>query len=231
MACLRDIAHYEADTIREGVGWVIVYRTGRSWQSISIWLDDNDLIPDEDMTKVKEIAKKDIGAVMLNGYYCGHFAQDMTNEEIATGIRWHYRNGYNLLTDRIEEADAAHRAIETARETAHALGLPFSSYMGTDVDPYVYDGSMSPEDYELMNTISLNQYFRKGGESIKEGVIKEQFIKSLEEILKLTRVGLERLELEDDLVIIHYENGYTKKADITADSGIAIIKDVVNRLV
>ena len=36
---------------------------------------------------------------MLNGYYCGHFGEDMNALEIAAGIRWHYENGYNLLSD------------------------------------------------------------------------------------------------------------------------------------
>jgi antirestriction protein ArdC len=41
--------------------------------------------------------------------------------------------------------------LEEARQAAHAAGLPFSErpYDGQELDPYSYDGSMTPEDYEL----------------------------------------------------------------------------------
>lgn len=46
------------------------------------------------------------------------------------------------------------QTIEEARQLAHEHGLPFSSrpFRGAedDLDPYTYDGSMTPEDYELM---------------------------------------------------------------------------------
>ena len=44
--------------------------------------------------------------------------------------------------------------IEEARAAAHAAGLPFSEKPyrdGEDFDPYIFDGSMSIEDYELMH--------------------------------------------------------------------------------
>lgn len=40
-----------------------------------------------------------VTSLMLDGYYCGHFGEDMNALEIAAGIRWHYENGYNLLSD------------------------------------------------------------------------------------------------------------------------------------
>ena len=33
MAALRDIARDFATEIRDGIGWTIVYRTGRSWNA------------------------------------------------------------------------------------------------------------------------------------------------------------------------------------------------------
>ena len=43
---------------------------------------------------------------------------------------------------------------------------------------------------------------------MKTGVTKEQFIKSLEQTLKLTRAGVESLELADEeTVVIHYKGG------------------------
>lgn len=62
---------------------------------------------------------------------------------------------------------------------------------------------------------------------MKHGVTKEQFIKSLEDTLKLTRAGVDRLELvDDDTVVIHYEGGGKRPVNIALDSATAIIRDV-----
>lgn len=62
---------------------------------------------------------------------------------------------------------------------------------------------------------------------MKKGVTKEEFIKSLENTLKLTREEITRLELRDpETVIIHYDHGYSKAVNIACNSAIAIIRDV-----
>lgn len=62
---------------------------------------------------------------------------------------------------------------------------------------------------------------------MKTGVIKEQFIKSLEQALKLTRAGVESLELADEeTVVIHYKGGGKRPVNIALDSATAIIRDV-----
>lgn len=62
---------------------------------------------------------------------------------------------------------------------------------------------------------------------MKHGVTKEQFIKSLEDTLKLTRAGVDRLELvDDDTVVIYYEGGGKRPVNIALDSATAIIRDV-----
>ena len=62
---------------------------------------------------------------------------------------------------------------------------------------------------------------------MKKGVTKHELIKSLEATLKLTRVGVESLELLDrDTVVIHFEGGNEKSVNIACDSGIAIIRDI-----
>ena len=152
MAALKDIARDNADELREGIAWVIVWRTGRSWHALPIW---SDLEAGEweagDLNDAISVLKVDPDAVALNGYYCGHFGEDMNIEQLAAGIRWHYENGYNRLANRydIEEAQTS---IEEARKAAEAVGLPFSEKLadgaGDEPDPYIYDGSMSPGDYE-----------------------------------------------------------------------------------
>ena len=93
MAALNKIASYFADEIRDGIAWVIIWKTGRSWHGYAAWLDPDDL------KKARKVLEEDPNAVMLNSYYCGHFGEDMNALEIAAGIRWHYENGYNLLSD------------------------------------------------------------------------------------------------------------------------------------
>lgn len=39
MAALKEIAREYADEIRDGIGWLIVYRTGRSWHALTVWSD------------------------------------------------------------------------------------------------------------------------------------------------------------------------------------------------
>lgn len=53
-----------------------------------------------------------------------------------------------------EDVQQAQASIETARAAAKAAGLPFSERLSAgaedEPDPYTYDGSMTPEDYDAM---------------------------------------------------------------------------------
>lgn len=67
---------------------------------------------------------------------------------------------------------------------------------------------------------------------MREGVTKKELVKKLAELLQMTRLDIENLELLDkNTVMIHYECGSTKAVDITADSGIAIIRDVCRHVI
>lgn len=153
MAALKDIAREWADELREGIAWVIFYRSGRSWHGSAIWSDLwNEDFQTDDLNEALEILKVDPDAVALNGYYCGHFGEDMNISQIATGIRWHYENGHNRLGD-YESIQKAQKDIEEARAAAAAAGLPFSDKLvdgSEDPDPYTFDGSMTVDDFELM---------------------------------------------------------------------------------
>lgn len=156
MASLREAVKDFQDELRDGMAWVVFWREGRFWQSDYLYLElGSDTIPYDDMGKWRQISSIDPRAVTLNGYYCGHLAEDMRLDELTAGVRWHYENGFNSLADFIEQHDGTltPEQIEEARQIAHAAGLPFSErpYDGQDIDPYIYDGSMTPEDYELMH--------------------------------------------------------------------------------
>ena len=155
MASLKDTVRSCQDELKGGVAWVAFWREGRSWDSEYFHLDENDTLYREDMSRLEEIRSLDPAAVVLNGYYSGHLGGDMTIDELTAGVRHHYENGLSNIAGFIEAHNdrLPPELIEKARAAAHAAGLPFSEkpYRGDeDFDPYVYDGSMSIEDYDLM---------------------------------------------------------------------------------
>lgn len=155
MAALKEIAREYASEIRDGIGWVIVYRTGRSWNALTVWSDlGNNEWETDDINDALEALRLDSRAVALNGYYLGHFG-DMTIDDIAAGIRWHYERGTNALADD-DTLTQARADIEAARQKAAEAGLPFSERLvegpEDELNPYIYDGSMTAEDYNAMQT-------------------------------------------------------------------------------
>lgn len=150
MAALNAIAREWADELREGIAWVIVWKTGRSWNAQAVWLNcDDDTFEPEDLELARKVLEQDPNAVMLNGYYCGHFGEDMTAAELAAGIRWHYDNGYNQL-----DGSTAFPAEPEPRPEGVPADMSWYGKPTTEgPDPYVYDGCMSPEDYEHMHEL------------------------------------------------------------------------------
>ena len=118
---LRDMIRYMGWKLRNGYAWVIFYREKRSWYTETVYLQGNELQGNgfqrnrwrqKDLAEAAKILKIDPNAVLLNGYYCGHLAEDMTIDELAAGVRWHYENGYNQLRSiegipPLESIDAA----------------------------------------------------------------------------------------------------------------------------
>lgn len=150
MAALNAIAREWADELREGIAWVIVWKTGRIWNAQAVWLNcDDDTFEPEDLELARKVLEQDPNAVMLNGYYCGHFGEDMTVAELAAGIRWHYDNGYNQL-----DGSTAFPAEPEPRPEGVPADMPWYGKPTTEgPDPYVYDGYISPEDYEHMHEL------------------------------------------------------------------------------
>ena len=150
MAALNAIAREWADELREGIAWVIVWKTGRSWNAQAVWLNcDDETFEPEDLELARKVLEQDPNAVMLNGYYCGHFGEDMTAAELAAGIRWHYDNGYNQL-----DGSTAFPAEPEPRPEGVPADMPWYGKPTTEgPDPYVYDGYISPEDYEHMHEL------------------------------------------------------------------------------
>ena len=155
MASLRDTVKQYQEELRDGIAWIVFWREGRSWNGEDFYLDAGDSLTVEQKSRLEEIRQKDPAAVILNSYYCGYLAGDMTVDELTAGVRRHYENGYNDVTDFIAAHDdtLSPEVLEKARALAHAAGLPFYErpYNEEEIDPYIYDGYMSIEDYELMH--------------------------------------------------------------------------------
>ena len=156
MASLRDSVKDYQEELRDGIAWVAFWKQGRSWNAELFHLEVDGTLEPFDRSRLEEIKAADPTAVILNGYYCGHLGENMSLDELTAGVRYHYENSMNDLDGFIGAHDdrLPPEVIEEARAAAHAAGLPFSEKPyrdGEDFDPYVFDGSMSIEDYELMH--------------------------------------------------------------------------------
>ena len=156
MASLRDSVKDYQEELRDGIAWVAFWKEGRSWNAELFHLEVDGTLEPFDRSRLEEIKTTDPAAVILNGYYCGHLGEDMSLDELTAGVRYHYENSMNDLDGFIGAHDdrLPPEVIKEARAAAHAAGLPFSEKPyrdGEDFDPYVFDGSMSIEDYELMH--------------------------------------------------------------------------------
>ena len=176
MASLRDTVKDYQDELRDGIAWVAFWKQGRSWNAEYFHLDMDDTLYPEDRSRLEEIKSTDPAAVILNGYYCGHLGEDMSLDELTAGVRYHYENSMNDIDGFIGAHDdrLSPEVIEEARAAAHEAGLPFSEKPyrdGEDFNPYVFDGSMSIEDFELMHRMMNEERSEQMAEPILSGYL------------------------------------------------------------
>ena len=173
---LRDTVKDYQDELRDGIAWVAFWKQGRSWNAEYFHLDMDDTLYPEDRSRLEEIKSTDPAAVILNGYYCGHLGGDMSLDELTAGVRYHYENSMNDIDAFIGAHDdrLPPEVIEEARAAAHEAGLPFSEKPyrdGADFNPYVFDGSMSIEDFELMHRMIEKERSEQMAEPILSGYL------------------------------------------------------------
>ena len=176
MASLRDTVKDYQEELRDGIAWVAFWKTGRSWNAEYFHLEMGDILYPEDRSRMEEIKQADPAAVVVNGYYSGYLGEDRNLDELTAGVRRHYENGYSNIGEFIEAHDdrLPPELIEEARAAAHAAGLPFSEKAyrdGEEPDPYLFDGSMSMEDYELMHRMIENERSERMEETILSGYL------------------------------------------------------------
>ena len=172
MASLRDAIKAQQEELQGGNAWVAFWKEGRSWHSEAFHLDMGATLYPEDEWRLREIEAADPAAIVLNGY----LSEDMTLDELTTSIRYHYEHRMNGITGFLTEYSdrLSPEEIEKGRAAARAAGLPFSEKPfrdGEDFDPYVYDGSMSIEDYELMQRMIEKERSERMDEPILSGYL------------------------------------------------------------
>ena len=172
MASLRDAIKAQQEELQGGNAWVAFWKEGRSWHSEAFHLDMGATLYPEDEWRLREIEAVDPAAIVLNGY----LSEDMTLDELTTSIRYHYEHRMNGITGFITEYGdrLSPEEIEKGRAAARAAGLPFSEKPfrdGEDFDPYVYDGSMSVEDYEFMQHMIEKERSERMDEPILSGYL------------------------------------------------------------
>ena len=172
MASLRDAIKAQQEELQGGNAWVAFWKEGRSWHSEAFHLDMGATLYPEDEWRLREIEAVDPAAIVLNGY----LSEDMTLDELTTSIRYHYEHRMNGITGFITEYGdrLSPEEIEKGRAAARAAGLPFSEKPfrdGEDFDPYVYDGSMSVEDYEFMQRMIEKERSERMDEPILSGYL------------------------------------------------------------
>lgn len=107
MASIRTEAQDVLDTARNGIGWIAVWKNGRSWRAMTFWPDDidesgNPTFDDFDMEGLRNIVKMDSGAVIVNSYW--HNLGDttcMTHDSLADALRWQYERKRFLIDDML----------------------------------------------------------------------------------------------------------------------------------
>ena len=176
MASLRDKVKELQEDLRDGIAWVAFWKEGRSWNAEDFHLEMGDYLYPEDKSRLMEIRETDPAAVVVNGYYSGYLGEGMSLDELTAGVRHHYENGYSNIKEFIEAHDdsLSPEEIEKGRKIAHVTGLPFSEkpYRSEeDFDPYVYDGTMSIEDYELMQSMIEKERSEQMAEPILSGYL------------------------------------------------------------
>lgn len=105
MAALKQLCGNYKGEFADGIAWIAVWKSGRSWKMESFYIEGGDYddgfeFMAYDVERMKEIIKEDHKAVMLNGYYtnCGVPEEGkFPISDIVDGVEWNYYNGYNRL--------------------------------------------------------------------------------------------------------------------------------------
>lgn len=102
MATLNTIAKDFASVIRGGRDWVLVWTDAKGWHAQAFAIPAGRATFDPaDTQRIREIARQDRNAVLLNGRWSSHFGEWMNVADVAEGIRWHYEDKLKTPLSRL----------------------------------------------------------------------------------------------------------------------------------
>lgn len=137
MATLREIARRNLDEVRDGIAWVAIWKTGRSWNAETFYPDDvNDSIPvfgdETDVKRLREIVHEDPAAVILNAEYHNLGGlNELTAQTLALMLRWQYEDvGKWLIADYLPADSEKKQMIYTLEKRHEFGGGTMSTYWG-----------------------------------------------------------------------------------------------------
>ena len=127
MASLREEARYVLEDCRDGIGWIAVWKTGRSWHCKRVydleWVEGDwrqhteshwECKEADDIALLQAIYAQDPNATLVNGYYCNLGDPDeMTIKSLTDALRWQYEDGGNIES-AIEQLTPSLETEETA---------------------------------------------------------------------------------------------------------------------
>ena len=108
MASLRAIAEQLKDVAEDGIGWIVIWKEGKSWNGTAVWPDYIEescslILSDEDRELIREIVTEDPQAVLLNSWVhnLGVNDYEVSTIKLEQSLRWQYREGTYMAKDAL----------------------------------------------------------------------------------------------------------------------------------
>ena len=124
MASIREAINDIYYDAKDGIAWIVVWKTGRSWNMKAFYLSYNerkhvfDQCELADLEEMKQILSADPEAIIVNPYYqnCAPF-EEMTKKTLEEGLRWQYEDARSIeLREAVEDMEIANRQSCKTRE-------------------------------------------------------------------------------------------------------------------
>ena len=108
MASIKTEAQRMLDTARDSIGWIVVWKEGRSWHCEDMYPDVVDLhglnltFDADDLQRLQEIRSTDPMAIIVNSWYHNlGGVKCISRDDLANCLQWHYRNGTYKVDDAL----------------------------------------------------------------------------------------------------------------------------------
>ena len=109
MASIRAAAQSVIEEVRDGIGWIALWKEGRGWNSASFWPDYNEkddtlTFDSDDAETIAEILEKDPNAIIVNSWVHNLGpTEEATRETVSEALRWQYDLQHAKIADYTKE--------------------------------------------------------------------------------------------------------------------------------